>query len=216
MNKSATEIRRKGEIAAVLITAVGKFVFMDALQWRLPFILITILGWSFYVILHTQRVPGILKHWGFRFDNFWPVVKRVLPFGVVSLAAFFFIGFYQNSLNLTWHIFPVLLLYPVWGIVQQFLVIAIVAGNLKEMKRKLPDAVIIILTAILFGALHYPYYWLIAGTFVLALFYGYIYLQARNIFVLGIFHGWLGAVFFYTVVGRDPFMEVFGKFLWQE
>ena len=51
------------------------------------------------------------------------------------------------------------------------------------------------------------------GTFVLALLYGYCYLRARNLFVLGLFHGWLGALFFYTVVDRDPFMEVFGRFL---
>ena len=69
---------------------------------------------------------------------------------------------------------------------------------------------IIFVTALLFGSLHYPHYWLILGTFVLALFYGYIYLKARNVYVMGILHGWLGGIFFYTVVGRDPFVEVFG------
>ena len=108
-----------------------------------------------------------------------------------------------------------LILYPIWGIVQQFLVIAIVAGNLKDLKgTKLSDPFIIAVTAILFGLLHYPFYWLILGTFILALFYGFIYLKARNVFVMGIFHGWLGGLFFYTVVGRDPFEEVFGKFLY--
>lgn len=85
---------------------------------------------------------------------------------------------------------------------------------MKDLKNnKLPDTAIILLTAVLFGLLHYPFYWLMAGTFVLALFYGYVYLKARNVYVMGIFHGWLGALFFYTVVGRDPFEEVFGKFL---
>jgi membrane protease YdiL (CAAX protease family) len=89
-----------------------------------------------------------------------------------------------------------------------------VAGNLKDMQRgRFSNAVIIFLTALLFGLLHYPFYWLVLGTFILALFYGYVYLKARNVYVLGIFHGWLGALFFYTVVGRDPFQEVFGKFL---
>jgi len=43
------------------------------------------------------------------------------------------------------------------------------------------------------------------------LLYGYIYLRSRNVYVLGLFHGWLGGLFFYTVVGRDPFIEIFGK-----
>jgi hypothetical protein len=42
---------------------------------------------------------------------------------------------------------------------------------------------------------------------------GVVILRIRNVFVLGIFHGWLGALFFYTVAGRDPFLEVFGKLL---
>jgi uncharacterized protein len=63
----------------------------------------------------------------------------------------------------------------------------------------------------MFGFMHYPDRWLMAGTFVLALLYCLIYLRERNLFALGLFHGWLGAVFYYTVVGRDPFMEIFGK-----
>jgi hypothetical protein len=57
----------------------------------------------------------------------------VLPFGILAIAVFFGLGFYLNTINITWHIVPVLLLYPVWGTIQQFLVIAIVAGNLKEL-----------------------------------------------------------------------------------
>ena len=92
--------------------------------------------------------------------------------------------------------------------------IGIVAGNLKDIKRRnFPDALIIIATALLFGTLHDPFYWLILRTFVLALFYSYIYLLARNVFVMGVFHRWLGARFFFTVVGRDSFQEVFGKYL---
>ena len=50
------------------------------------------------------------------------------------------------------------------------------------------------------------------GTFVLALLYSAVYLRERNLYALGLFHGWLGALFYYTVVGRDPFMEVFRQF----
>lgn len=206
--------RRKAEIVAVLVTATGKFVFMDWLEWKLPFILIAILGWSTYVLKRQRQVPNIIKYWGFRFDNFRQVSRIVLPFGITSVIMFIVIGFYLDTVNITWHIIPILLLYPIWGTIQQFLVIGIVAGNLKDLTQiKSPNRLIIFLTALLFGIVHYPYYWLMLGTFVLALFYGYIYLRVRNVYVMGIFHGWLGALFFYTLVGRDPFAEVFGKFL---
>ncbi len=209
-----TDTERKFEIAAVLVTGLGKFVFMDWLQWKLPFIIIAIVAWSIYIITRQKQVPGILQHWGFRTDNVKDVVRIVLPLGLVAVAVFSGLGFYLGTIHITWHIIPVLLLYPVWGTIQQFLVIAIVAGNLKDMERnRFSNALIVFVTALLFGLLHYPFYWLILATFILALVYGTIYLKVRNVYVLGIFHGWLGALFFYTVVDRDPFLEVFGKFL---
>jgi uncharacterized protein len=163
------------------------------------------------VIYRARRDPGITRYWGFRTDNFWQVVRRILPFGLVSLAIFIVLGLYQDTINITWHIVPILILYPIWGIIQQFLLIALTAGNLQDIDEiKIPNAVIIVLAAILFGLIHYPFLWLIAGTFILGVFYGVIYFKQRNIYALGIFHGWLGGLFYYTVVDRDPFLEVFG------
>ncbi len=214
MKALITDKYRYLEILAVVLTALGKFIFMDWLQWKLPFIVAAIIGWATYVIVRQKQLPGILRYWGFRTDNFRDVLKMVLPFGVISTLVFVTLGFYLRTINFTWHIFPILLLYPVWGTIQQFLVMGIVAGNLKDMAgSRLSHPVIIFTTALLFGFLHYPFYWLIAGTFALALFYGYIYLKARNVYVMGVFHGWIGALFFYTVVDRDPFLEVFGKIL---
>jgi membrane protease YdiL (CAAX protease family) len=158
--------------------------------------------------------PGITKYWGFRTDNFTSVVRRILPFGILSLALFILIGMYQNTINITWHIIPILILYPIWGIIQQFLLIALTAGNLQDFQNsKMSKVVIVILAALLFGLIHYPFTWLILGTFILGLFYGIIYFKERNIYALGIFHGWLGGLFFYTVVNRDPFLETFGSIL---
>ena len=138
----------------------------------------------------------------------------IVPFGLVAVIAFAGIGLYQATINITWHIIPILILYPIWGIIQQFLLIALTAGNLQDLKSyKLNKQVIIFIAAVLFALVHYPYGWLITGTFILALLYGFIYLKERNLYVLGIFHGWLGGLFYYTVVDRDPFVEMFGKLL---
>jgi uncharacterized protein len=205
---------RWSEVGAVVATGLGKICFMDLLEFRLPFITITILGWVSYIVYRYQKEPGSLKRWGFRTDNFGHAMRLLLPFALFAILAFFGIGFAQDSINVTWHIIPVLMLYPLWGVIQQFLVIGLVAGNLNEMsKPALNTWMIIFITALLFGLIHYPYLWLMGGTFVLALLYGYVYLRVKNIYALGLFHGWLGALFFYTVVERDPFMEVFGRFV---
>jgi uncharacterized protein len=200
------------EIAAVVLTAVGKFIFMDHLQWRILFVSVVIVSWTAYIIYWYKTKPGILKHWGFRTDNFKTVLRKVLPYGLFSVIVFTSIGLYQGTVNITWHIIPILILYPVWGIIQQFLLIAIVAGNMQDLKGKNGNKVIIILlAALLFAAVHYPFVWLMIATFILAVFYGLVYLRERNIYVLGLFHGWLGGIFYYTVMNRDPFLEMFGK-----
>lgn len=204
--------QRTFEIIGVVLTGFGKFVFMDMLNWKLLFISVAIILWTSYVVYRSARPKGILSYWGFRTDNFGKVALIVLPYGLVFVLLFFAVGYYRDTININWHIIPILILYPTWGIIQQFLVIGLVAGNLQHLQKdKQKKLVIVTLTAVLFGLLHYPYAWLMFGTFILGLLYGFIYLRERNVYVMGMFHGWLGALFFYTVVGRDPFEEVIGK-----
>ncbi|WP_420316050.1 type II CAAX prenyl endopeptidase Rce1 family protein [Ekhidna sp.] len=202
----------KFEILAVVITSLGKFIFYDLLNQRLIFIVIMFLFWSLYLIQKIKKSPETLKHWGFRIDNFKEVLSMVLPFGMISIIGCFVIGFSQNSIFIHWHFIPIFLLYPLFGILQQFLLMSLFAGNLQD-QNKLSKSTIILLTSTLFGLLHYPYWWLVIGTFFLSMFYSYIFLRKRNVYVLGLFHGWLGAIFYYTVVDQDPFMEVFGPLL---
>jgi membrane protease YdiL (CAAX protease family) len=204
--------RRLLEILAVVLTAIGKFIFMDYLNWRFPFVAVAIICWVSYIIYRNRTRPGITEYWGFRTDNFKTVLKKILPFAILSFLVCICVGLFRDTLNISWHIIPILVLYPIWGIVQQFLLIALTAGNMQDMKgQSLNKGFIIFISALLFGAIHYPYVWLIIGTFILALFYGWIYLSERNIYVLGIFHGWLAAIFYYTILERDPFLEMFGN-----
>lgn len=202
------------EILAVILTSIGKFIFMDFLNWRLQFVIFTILVWSVYVVYRTKQEKQILNYWGFRWDNFKSAIKLMLPFGLFSIVLFLAVGYYRETINLTWHIFPILLIYPIWGCVQQFIVIGLIAGNLNGLKgKRLNKISIIFITAILFSVAHFPSISLMIGTFFLASFYGYVYLKIKNIYAMGLFHAWLGALFYYTVVNRDPFQEVFLKFI---
>jgi uncharacterized protein len=199
-------------MSAVILTAVGKFVFMDYLNWRFAFIVAAIISWTIYIIYRNRTKKGIIKYWGFRSDNFKSVMRKVIPFGLLSVIGFIGIGLYRGTINITWHIIPILILYPVWGIAQQFLLIALTVGNMQDLKgQKLKKGIIILFSALLFALVHYPFVWLIIATFILGIFYGLIYLSERNIYVLGLFHGWLGGLFYYTILERDPFLEIFGK-----
>ena len=203
---------RIAEISAVLATALGKFIFMDYLDFRTPFIILATIGWLSYIIYRSKTKPGLAKYWGFRTDNFLPVLKIVLPFGILSVIAFFIIGYYQGTIHISWTIIPILVLYPIWGTIQQFLLIGLTTGNLQDMQGfRMNKALIVFVAALLFGGIHYPFTWLMIGSFVLAIFYGWVYLRQRNLYVLGIFHGWLGGLFYYTVMTRDPWLEFVEK-----
>ena len=209
-SKSSIAKRQVLEALAVIGTAIGKFVFMDYLNWRFAYVAFAVLAWTVYIFYRIKKQPGQANSWGFRTDNFREVLVHVLPFGAASIGLFFIIGSQLGNINMTWHILPILISYPLWGVIQQFLVIGLVSGNLQELSRtKWQKALVIVATAVLFSVVHYPSGWLMLGTFVLAIFYGFVYMKARNLYVLGLFHGWLGAFFYYTVVGTDPFAEVF-------
>lgn len=198
------------EISLVLITGLGKFLFMDILNWRLPYIVTACLFWIGYVFFRQKKNKEILKYWGFTKTNFSKTFFELLPVAVLAIILFYFLGNHLGTNILNWHILPILLIYPLWGIIQQFIIVGLIGRNLKDYQKiKIPELVIILITATVFAIVHYPFSLLIIGTFFLAIVYTTLYLRGRNLIVLGIYHGWIGAVFFYTILERDPWMEVF-------
>ena len=117
----------------------------------------------------------------------------------------------QGTLTLHWHMLPLLALYPVWGLVQQFLIQALVVGNLHDGVPALRSAwKLAPIGAALFSAAHWPDLTLMAATFLLGLAFTPLYLRVRNLWPLGVYHGWLGVLAYYWVLGRDPWTELFG------
>jgi membrane protease YdiL (CAAX protease family) len=96
----------------------------------------------------------------------------------------------------------------VWGLVQQFLVQAMVARNLLAWTTRRSVATLV--AAALFAAVHWPDGVLMGATCLLGLAFTPMYLAFRNLWPLGLYHGWLGALTYFWVLGRDPWREAFG------
>ena len=60
---------------------------------------------------------------------------------------------------------------------------------------------------LLFGAVHWPFPALMVGTSLMGAVFALVYLKHRNLWPLGLLHGWVGALFFLWVMGKDPMME---------
>ena len=201
------------EIIAILLTATGKFIFLNGLEWRLGFISVVCLFWAGYIVYRYKKDNQILSYWGLTTNGFKSTFLQLLPLVVGCIIVFIIVGHRMEANVLNWTVIPIMLLYPIWGILQQFLVLSLFGKNLDELHAwKIPRNVVILVTAILFSIVHYPFPILMVGTFLLAIVYTILFFRGKNLLVLGIYHGWLAAFFFYTVLGRNSWGEVFGSF----
>lgn len=208
---SISNKRRTFEIIAVLITGLGRFLFVEYLNIRFPYIASACVFWIVYIFLRQKEIPQILSYWGLTFDNFKKTFLELLPIAIILSVSFYFIGNKLGTNILNINILPILLIYPIWGIIQQFIMIGIFARNLKDSDGiNLPTVGVVLIAAILFAVVHFPFQILVAATFLLAIVYVSLYFKGRNLLVMGIYHGWIGGLFFYSIMERDPFLEVFG------
>jgi len=198
--------RARREIAAVVFTGATFLLFESVLHAKGPFIAIAIAGWGWYVVGRMRRDRAALTGWGFGAPGLRSTALAALAILLAGGAAMAAIGAATGRLSFSWHILPLLALYPVWGLTQHFLLQALVARNLDALG--LARAALVPTTALLFAVVHFPDAILMAATFLLALLFTPIYLAWRNLWPLGVVHGWLGAMAYFWLLGRDPWMEL--------
>jgi membrane protease YdiL (CAAX protease family) len=199
-------VRGRGfELAAVLVTGVG-FVIVG-----LSFLYIgaASLFWVSYVLARFRWDNDVFSRWGFRRAGFREAAKLSLPFAALTAAFSITYALVSGDPVLNAH-FPLLLvLYPPWGVVQQFLVVALVAENLVAVGRgRISEPAAVVLTACGFAAIHIHDYRLVGATFLLGLVTTWVYFRTKNVWAPGILHGWFATLIYYLVLGEDPWAQL--------
>jgi len=194
----------------VVFTGLLHLVF-KSLDAKGPFIVLASISWIGYVVWQVRRDPTKWKRWGFRTDNFrqafmWPSVLFV-----GSGLAMAWYGVMTGRVLWQGHMLFLLLLYPLWGILQQFLVQALGVDNLMKLFPQHGLWLGMSVGVVLFAVVHFPNWLLMLAAGVLACFFIPLYIRDRNLWPLGLYHGWLGTFFYLWVLGRDPWVTVFGK-----
>jgi uncharacterized protein len=118
----------------------------------------------------------------------------------------------HRPLWLHWHIVLLLAVYPLWGVVQHLLVQGMLARNAHAILTRdwplsgdVATVVTTLLSAALFAVVHVMGSRLmVLGTGLLCLWWTPCYLRHRNLLPLGLFHGWIGAFFYFWVLVEDP------------
>lgn len=182
--KTAIARRRSLELVAVAATGVGQIVFSELGQSRV-YIPIVAIGWSGYVFHRARQEPGYLQSAGFTSVGLRAAARDASITAGISLGVMAGIGAARGNLSLHEDMVPLLLLYPAWGLVQQFLVQRMVAVNLSSYRGGLGSPYFVVpATATAFGSVHLPNFELAGGTFALGLAFTPIYLRQRNLWPL--------------------------------
>ncbi len=203
----------KFELLAVLATGLLKFVFVDWLGMRAFYIVGICLFWLVYIFWRYSSDHSVLNSWGFKRVNFKQSLSILIPFFIICALIITVYGFLNKTILLNWNIIPVLSLYPAWGLLQQFIMLALIAGNLQDLFTfKLRKYHIILLTSFLFSMVHYPSVFLMIFTFIMEVIFVFVYLKWKNLWALGFIHGWTATLLLYFVLQRDLWSELFAWF----
>lgn len=197
--------RAIGELGALLATVALFLVFENLLHLKLQFLIPAAALWAGYVALRLRAAPALASEWGLGRDSIAPAAPVLLGSFVVGLAGLVGWRLAVGGPALPPKAWVLFLAYPVWSLIQQFVLQVLVASNLQRLG--LSRGVIVPLCAVLFGLAHLPDWPLAALCAVAGLAWTSIYLRRPHLPLLALCHAWLGALAFYWVLQRDPWTE---------
>ena len=200
-------------LAAVVLTiAVHLGIKFVSDKPSVPFIAGASMFWALFVIVRARQDRNAFQQWGFRTQNLPPVAAASAVLFCTGAVAMAMIAAYQRNLDFPLHTLVLFLLYPIWGVVQQFLALGIVVSNLERLdSSRRMQPLIVLGSALLFGLIHVYDWRLAAATFVFELTAIPLYIKYRNLWPLGILQGWLGALFYLWILHEDLWVETLGR-----
>ncbi|WP_430814156.1 CPBP family glutamic-type intramembrane protease [Carboxylicivirga sp. RSCT41] len=194
----------------MFLTAFLKYLLIDCLSVRSIYIVGISFFWISYILFRnrTHKEFEILK-----FHNFKQSIIILLPFFLLNCLACLFYAYNKNTLDISWHILLVFLLYPVWGVMQQFIMLEIIlVFVIKYLSGNTNTIILVFIVSTLFGIIHYPNAFLMIYAFCLELVLASVYLKWRNLWAIGITHGWIATFLLYYVLERNLWLELLSGF----
>ncbi len=163
-----------------------------------------------YVAWSLSRGRWTMAEIGLRTDNlaaagratlrvYAPVAAAILIWFAVSPVPAPAAGFYLT-----------LILYPFWGVIQQFLFQSLLHARLVRLGLA-PWSVLV--TAAVFAAVHAHNPELAVLAFPFGLLSSWLFLRRPNIIPIGIAHGVLGAMVYYLLLEKDPMAHLVSSLL---
>jgi membrane protease YdiL (CAAX protease family) len=162
---------------------------------------------TLYLVCVLRRRSETWRDYGVRVDNFreaaWRVGCWTLVAALLILMASLALG---NTISRP-ELLLLLPLYPLWGILQQFIFQGILHRAL--MTCIVNRNMALLVNSLLFAAVHLSDWRVVALTFPAGLCWSWFYQRWPNIWVLGISHGLLGGLAYPLLLGQNTLQQVF-------
>ena len=197
-------------LALVFVTALLKWLLVDYLNLRVIFIPIIISTWGSLIIYNKKQNSNYFIDAGFGKlglkTSLFPVFVYILSLSglLLGYAKLFHIQVFSKNL------FVAMALYPIWGLIQQFIVMNFVLTPLRD--KQLSKPLVIAVSALAFGSIHLPDLQLFIATVIAGVFFSLIFYRYKNLWPLGFAHGILASLLYYWYLNLDPIQDIF-KFL---
>lgn len=199
------------ELGGVLLTAALHLGWPLTGLPRGVLVVPLVAAWVGYVAVRAHVAPAALDDWGLRREGLVPTALASLGVLGVGAAGMLAAGSYFGH-TLPWWAVACLLVYPIWGLIQQLLVQGMVTRNLAQLPGRSGHPVAVtVVSAAAFGLVHWGEPVLVGSTFLLGLLLAPMWLRWRNLWPMAFVHGWLGTLVYYLVMGRDPLLTYFSS-----
>jgi hypothetical protein len=213
MSTGSGEAKRPDWIAlAAVVLTIGVHIVIKLVSDKPSAVFIggASIFWIVFAVVRARQDQTIFQQWGFRVENLLPTAAASAAIFCLSAAAMAAFAQQHGTLHFPPATLVLFAIYPIWGVVQQFLALGIVVGNLDRIDRS-PTARIAIVTctAALFASLHFYDLRLAAATFAFELIVIPLFMKYHNLWPIGILQGWLGALFYLWVLNEDLWSATF-------
>lgn len=182
------------EIVSVISSVLIAEWILSAAAGRSRLIVAIPTALAFLFIIYSHVLRGENAHdLGFRVDNFFQAIRLLLLPMLVIAGIVLLIGSLSGWRPdfFRWHAERLILLQLAlgfgWGFLQQYVLQSFMNRRAQIIWGR--GTVSILVTALIFSALHFPNPWLMVATFVGGLVWAFVYQRQPNLFALALSHG---------------------------
>lgn len=191
-----------------VIGCCGVYVAASFLDVRIGYIIPAVItALTGFVLFTFKYRPDRWNDFGFRLTNLWPSIKVVGPITLVGATALLIWATIQRVSIFRWEFIVLLPLYPIWGLIQQFIFQGILHRRLLIIFDN--QVIALLSTTVIFSMIHIADIRIAGLTLLVGAIWSWSFQRIPNLWTLAVSHGILAALTYPLFLGENPLLRFF-------